>query len=297
MEIQTRVPFSTIIAGTMRLGKWGVNFSTNQYREFIEQCMEIGITTFDHADIYGDYTTEGEFGDALAEISGQREKIQIITKCGIRRVCNQRPNHKVKSYDSSKKHIIQSVEQSLRELKTDYIDVLLLHRPDYLMDPDEIGEAVQILNEQDKIIDFGVSNFNTHQFDLLNPKVALCSNQIEISLQNHSALENGQVDQCHTYRLPVMAWSPLGGGRIFGNDKTVQDEGILKVANPLLEKYNCGLDQLLLAWLLRHPTYILPVMGTSKIERLKSAIKASEIKMEAADWYALLQAAKGETIP
>ncbi len=297
MLTNTRVPFSPIIAGTMRLGKWGAHFNTTQYQSFIEQCLELGISTFDHADIYGDYTTEEEFGNALQHLSSQRKDIQIITKCGIQRVCKQRASHRIKSYDSTKEHIIASVEQSLKALKTDYIDVLLLHRPDYLMDPHEVGEAIQILNEQDKIIDFGVSNFNVHQFDLLNPKVALCTNQIEVSINQLDAFDNGTLDQCHKYRLPVMAWSPLGGGGIFSENPSAQNERILKTARPMMEKYNCSLDQLLLAWLMKHPTYIIPVVGTRKIERLKSAMAATKINISHEDWYDLFQASSGQIIP
>ncbi len=296
MSYNSRVPFSQIIAGTMRLGQWGAKFNSDEYLAFIEACIELGVTTFDHADIYGDYTTEEEFGQALASKPSVREKIQIISKCGIRRVCSQRANHRIKSYDSTKAHIIASVENSLKALKTDYIDVLLLHRPDYLMDPDEIGEAVQILNEQDKIIDFGVSNFNTHQFDLVNPKVALCTNQIEVSLQNLNAFDNGLIDQCHKYRLPIMAWSPLDGGSIFAKNPSEQNTRIYKVAYPLLEKYNCSLDQLLLAWLMKHPAHILPIIGTSKIERIKLAKAATDIHISHEDWYDLFQASTGKTL-
>lgn len=294
--MNTRVPFSPIIAGTMRLGAWGASFDTAQYQAFIEESIALGVTTFDHADIYGGFTTEGEFGKVLQQKPSLREKMQIITKCGIRYVSENRPENRIKSYDSTKEYIIQSVENSLRELNTDHIDVLLIHRPDFLMDPDEIGEAVQILNEQDKIIDFGVSNFNTSQFDLLNDKVALCTNQIEISIKKLAAFNNGSIDQCHRYRLPVMAWSPLAGGSIFSNTPTTRDVRIIEVARPMMEKYNCELDQLLLAWLAKHPAWIIPVIGTSKIERLRSATKAMDIKISHEEWYDLYQASTGEKV-
>lgn len=294
--MDTRVQYSPIIVGTMKLGAWGANYNTSQYQAFIEESISIGGTTFDHADIYGGYTTESEFGQVLKQQPSLREKMQIITKCGIKLIDKNRPQHRIKSYDSTKEHIIASVEQSLRELNTDYIDVLLLHRPDFLMDPDEVGEAIQILNEQDKIVDFGVSNFSTSQFDLLNQKVALCTNQIEVSIKSLKAFNDGTIDQCHLRRLPVMAWSPLAGGSIFDKSPSEQDKRIRKVAEPMLEKYNCSLDQLLLAWLAKHPTKIIPVIGTSKVKRIQSAMKAMDIVISHEDWYDLYQASTGHVI-
>ncbi len=294
--MQTRVPFSPVIVGAMRLGSWGAGFDTKQYRTFIEQCVEMGATTFDHADIYGHFTTEEEFGNALKEAPGLRDKIQIITKCGIRFQSENRPENRIKSYDSSKEYIIESVEKSLKALGTDHIDVLLIHRPDFLMDPDEISEAVQILNEQDKIIDFGVSNFSPAQFDLMNDKVALCTNQVEVSLGQRKAFTDGTIDQCHRYRLPIMAWSPLGGGRFFSENPDAETERILLAAKPLCEKYECSLDQLLLAFLNAHPTGILPVIGTSKSQRVWAAMEAMKIKLEREDWYILWEAAEGKEV-
>lgn len=294
--MNTRVHYSPVIVGTMKLGVWGANYNTAQYQAFIEESIALGGTTFDHADIYGGYTTEAEFGQVLKQQPSLREKMQIITKCGIRLMSDNRPQHSIKSYDSTKEHIIASVEKSLKELNTDYIDVLLLHRPDFLMDPDEIGEAIQILNEQDEIIDFGVSNFSTSQFDLLNQKVSLCTNQIEVSVKKLKAFNDGTIDQCHLRRLPVMAWSPLAGGSIFDKVPSKKNKRIKKVAQAMLEKYNCTLDQLLLAWLAKHPTRIIPVIGTSKVERIQSALKAVEIKISHEDWYDLYQASTGDVI-
>ncbi len=290
------VQFSPLIIGTMRLGKWGAQMTTEQLAAFVEGCLELGITSFDHADIYGDYTTETDFGKVLEAHPDWRSKMQIITKCGICRVCENRPDHRIKSYDSSPEHIEASVNNSLEQLATNYIDCLLIHRPDFLMNPIEIEKAVQKLLEQGKIRSFGVSNFTTHQFDNLHKSVPLHTNQIEVSLLCRTAFEDGTLDQCMEYGLRPMAWSPMGGGKLFAEDIDAQIQRIRKAAAPMLVKYECELDQLLLAWLLRHPARILPVLGTSKLERVQSAVQALEIQLDRVDWYDLWQAATGETI-
>ena len=159
--------FSSPIAGCMRWGKWGANYSTAAYRKMIETCLDHGITAFDHADIYGDYTTEEEFGIALKEAPALRSQMQLITKCGIQMLTENRPHHQIKSYNTSAKHIIQSTERSLKNFGTDYLDVLFIHRPDPLLNPIEVAEAITHLKEQGKIKHFGVSNFLPHQTEVL----------------------------------------------------------------------------------------------------------------------------------
>ncbi len=288
---------SPLIVGTMRLGLWGAQMNSQQLQEFIEESIEFGLTTFDHADIYGDYTTEADFGKVLKNNSSLRTKLQLITKCGIRRVCANRPDHKIKSYDSSPEHIKWSVENSLKELATDYIDVLLIHRPDHLMDPNEVAEVIFHLYEAGKVRSFGVSNFTPSQFELLNEEIPLCTNQIEASILALNPFEDGTIDQCLRQGVPPMAWSPLGGGALFQTGEDPRLNQILQVARPLQEKYNCQLDQLLLAWLLRHPAGIQPVLGTSKIERIRDAVGALAIQMDRTDWYDLWQASKGAVLP
>jgi predicted oxidoreductase len=290
-----RVALPSIIVGTMRLGGWGAGFDEAQYEAFIEDCLGMGAYAFDHADIYGDYSTEAEFGAVLGRKPHLRQQMTLISKCGIRRVCHARPGHRIKSYDCSKAHIIESVENSLRALRTDYLDILLLHRPDLLLAPDEVAAAVAQLNEQGKIKDFGVSNFPPHQFDLLNDRVALCTNQVEASVLKLDAFVDGTISQCQRQRIPVMAWSPLGGGAIFG----AGDERVARIkslAAPIGQRLGLSLDQTLLAWLMRHPAGILPVVGTSKIERVKVAMQAVGMTMSREDWYGIWQASTGETI-
>lgn len=297
MSSYNKVQLSPIIVGTMRLGKWGAQYTTNQLETFVNSCIEFGATTFDHADIYGDYTTEEDFGKVLKNNSSLRSKLELVTKCGIRRVCDNRPEHLIKSYDSSANHIIDSVDNSLKTLNTDYIDVLLLHRPDYLMNPSKIAVTMEYLFESGKVRAFGVSNFTSSQFDLINDKIPLYGNQIEVSLVALQAFDDGTLDQCLRHGARPMAWSPFGGGSLFQTSDDPRINRIRSTAEPLLLKYNCTLDQLLLAWLLRHPSGILPVLGTSKIARVNAAMDARSIVLSQADWYALFQASTGQVIP
>jgi len=286
--------FSELIIGTMRLGTWDANYNTAQWQGFIEDCLSLGMTTFDHADIYGDYSTETDFGKVLKNAPQLRERLQIITKCGICRVCENRPQYRIKSYDSSKAHIMASVDNSLRELQTEYIDMLLLHRPDYLMEPDEIAEAFTELLAEGKVKSFGVSNFTPSQFQLLNEAFPLATNQIEVSITARHTFEDGTLDQCMRHGIRPQAWSPLGGGVIFGENEVAAR--VKKVAQALIEKHNASLDQILLAWLRRHPAQILPVLGTTKIERVKTAANALDIQLDRVEWYDIWQAATGEKI-
>ena len=292
MEIK---PFSPLIIGAMNLGSWSANYHLPEVERFIKECLDLGLYTFDHADIYGDYTTERLFGTVLQADPGLRSKIQIITKCGIKRPCVNRPEFKVKSYDSSAEHIRFSVEQSLRELHTDYIDTLLLHRPDYLMNPEEIARVISDLKDEGKILSFGVSNFNNTQFEMLSSHVDLITNQVEISLMQRSAFDDGVLDQCLKNKIRPMAWSPLAGGRIFSDSEEALR--IQEVADSLTEKYKVEKDQLYFSWLMKHPAGIIPITGSSKISRIKSAHGALSLDMDKEDWYALWQAATGKKVP
>ena len=291
-------PASNLIMGTMRLGSWGAQFNAIQYMEVIETCLEAGINTFDLADIYGDYSTEGEFGKVVAQFSGLRDKIKLITKCGIRRVCDARPEHRIKSYDSGRAHIIASVHNSLRELQTDYLDVLLLHRPDVLMDPSEVADTFAELKESGRVREFGVSNFSPSQVALLRSKFPIQVHQVEASLLQLAPFQNGIMDQSMQLDMEFQAWSPLGGGKLFQPSKPEsQEERVIEELTRLLLKYQAEPDQLLLAWLLRHPASIRPVLGTTRVERIKNAVAATRIKMEKEDWYGLWQASMGVRLP
>ncbi|WP_299394612.1 aldo/keto reductase family oxidoreductase [uncultured Gelidibacter sp.] len=285
--------YSRIIAGTMTWGGWGKSLSTSAMADLIQFCVEHGISTFDHADIYGGYTTEAEFGNALVESKVDREHIQLISKCGIQHLSGGR-NNKVGHYNYDKEYIILSVETSLRNLHTDYLDVLLLHRPSPLMHPDEISEAIQILKAQGKIKNFGVSNFTPTQVDLISKNVTVAVNQVEFSLTQHDAMQNGTLDQMMIKDITPMAWSPLG--HVFKED-TEQTRRIHKQLGELREKYDATEDQLLLAWILKHPSNIHPVVGTTTKERLLNAVKARDIALELQDWFLMLVAAQGHPMP
>ena len=296
-KTDSSIEFSPIIVGAMRLGVWGVDMSTDQLEKYIDQCLELGLQDFDHADIYGHYTEEGRFGQVIRRRPDLKSKIRLTTKCGIKMLSDNRPSHKIKSYDSGKTHIIASAENSLKELGVDCMDLYLIHRPDYLMDPAEIAEAVENLKKAGKIKHFGVSNFTPSQFDLLNSYTPLATNQIELSLLHLNALDDGILDQCKKHNISPTAWSPFGGGSIFSDKEDSRVQRIRKTASELGETHGASIDQILLAWLFRHPSGIVPIVGSSKIERIKSAAEAAQIQLSREEWYELLEASRGEEVP
>lgn len=289
--------FSPIVAGCMKWGQWGSRFSTKQYTEMITACMNSGITSFDHADIYGDYSTEAEFGEALKEQSSLRQQLQLITKCGIKMPVSSRPSSRIKSYDTSKAYIMECAERSLRNLQTDYIDALLIHRPDPLMDPADIAEAFTLLKQQGKVLHFGVSNFTPSQVSMLHRVFPVEINQLEISLLNMEPFHNGQLDQCIEKKIVPMAWGPLGSGALFSDTPDERSLRIKKVCEQLAPKYGLTTDTLLLAFLHRHPAGIVPVLGTAKFERLKKAVEAANIQLDAEEWFMLWEASAGRQVP
>lgn len=287
--------YSRIIAGTMKWGIWGARFNKAAYERMIKDCIEAGATTFDHADIYGDYTTEAEFGQVLKDEPALRQKMQIITKCGIQKISSTRPHHIIKSYNTSYNHIIESVENSLENLSTDYIDCLLIHRPDPLFNADEVAKAFTQLKDQGKVLHFGVSNFKRWHVDLLNSRFKVEVNQVECSLLHLDPFLDGTLDYCQQHNITPMAWSPMGGGNIF-LETDERNQRITAVASFLADKYNSTADAVLLSWLLTHPANIHPVSGTSKPERIKAAVTAAEIKLEREDWFMLWRASTGKEV-
>ncbi|WP_370214101.1 aldo/keto reductase [Mesoflavibacter profundi] len=286
--------FSKVIAGTMTWGQWGKQLSKQEMINLMHHCVENDIHTFDHADIYGDYSTEADFGHAFAESGIDRTNIEIISKCGIQYLGKSRPELKVKHYNYTKEYIIWSAENSLKHLKTDYLDLLLLHRPSPLMQPEVIAEAISILKKEGKIKSFGVSNFTPNQTDLLNKYVGVDVNQIEFSLTQHTAMHDGTLDHMTLNNIQPMSWSPLG--YVFKED-TEQTRRIHKQLGAFLDKYNATEDQLLLAWILKHPSNIIPVVGTTTKQRLKDAYAATKIDLELEDWFLILVACQGHKVP
>jgi predicted oxidoreductase len=280
---------SRIIAGTMKWGSWGKNLSASAMSRLIETIFELGINTFDHADIYGDYSTEAAFGSAFSTLNIDRKEVRFISKCGIQLEDASRGVQR-KHYDYSEKYIRQQVEQSLNNLQTEYLDVLLLHRPSPLMDYQEIGTIVTDLLKEKKINQFGVSNFTSSQISLLQKTCPVAINQLEISFVHPDALLNGTLDFHQLHGIATQAWSPLG------NYFTSNDQSMQPLLTSMAKKYECSVDQLLLAWLLKHPANIKPVIGTTNPEHIQAAKLALEIHLTTEDWFELLALSRGEDV-
>ncbi len=287
---------SPIIAGAMKLGKWGSNFSIPEITSFVKEVYDLGITAFDHADIYGDYEEEERFGRAFVKTGIDRKSVQLISKCGIRLLSEKYPSDYIKHYNTSKDHIISSVERSLKNLATEYLDVLLIHRPSPLMNPEEIAEAVTSLKDSGKILDFGVSNFTPSQFEMLHSFTPLCTNQVEASIAHVDPFLDGTFDQALKYKTQPMIWSPLAGGQIFQTDGDDRISKIISVVNDLSLTTGHPTDQLLIAFLTRHPAGLKPILGTTKPERYKSAMQSLEINLTDQEWFEMWSAAIGREV-
>lgn len=294
MKVLSPSQLSPIVAGVWRMGEW--NWTPQQRLRWIEQCLERGITSFDHADIYGGYTVEALFGQALALSPGLRHRMQLVTKCGIKLVHAQRPAHRVKSYDTSAAHVVASVDNSLRALGTDHLDLLLIHRPDALANPQELAQTFEHLHRQGKVRSFGVSNHSVSQFALLHRQHPLATNQIECSVLQMKALADGTLDQCLDLGIRPMVWSPLGGGRLFtGQDE--QASRVRWVLQRLAAEYGATPATMALAWLLRHPSRPIPITGSQRLQALDEAVAALSIRLSAEHWYEVWQASMGHEVP
>ncbi|WP_100371800.1 aldo/keto reductase [Bacillus sp. FJAT-45037] len=297
MQLTEELSFSRFVHGLWRLSDW--NLSKEKTLSLMTEAYEQGITTFDHADIYGGYTCEERFGEALALNPSFREKIEIVTKCGIVLESSNRPLHKSHHYNTSKAHIIDSVERSLQSLHTDYIDVLLIHRPDPMMDPTEVAEAFRTLKSDGKVRAFGVSNFKDHQLNMLQSYVddKLITNQIEVSPYELENVDDGTLNHCLENRIAPMAWSPLAGGRLF----TGEDEKSIRLRETLTkvskEIEANSIDQVAYAWILNHPAKIMPIIGSGNIERIKGALASSELELSLDQWFEILHSSMGHDVP
>lgn len=289
-------PVSRIALGMMRLRDW--RLSAEDTLKLIEKSIDIGVTTFDHADIYGGYSCEELFGKALALSPSIRRNMQIVTKCGIM-IPGAGRGYSVKHYDTSFRHITESAENSLRKLRTDYIDILLIHRPDPMMNVDEIASAFSSLKESGKVLHFGVSNFTPGQYDLLASRLdfPLVTNQVECSVLQLNPFLDGTIDTCVRYGCRPMAWSPLGGGDLM----TGNSDRIIRVRNCLEEisqkREAESIDLIALAWLLNHPSGIVPVVGTGKFERIKRAVKAIDFELSRDEWFRIWTCSNGSEVP
>ena len=276
----------------MRWGIWGANHSVKEIQKLIDVCVEENITTFDHADIYGGHTTEELFGNAWKDMDLKRENLQFISKCGIVMNSDKKPSA-LKYYNYNKDYILNCVDESLSNLKTDYLDTLLLHRPSPLMNPEVIAEAFTVLKDVGKVREFGVSNFSVSQFELINQYVPLVTNQIEISVNEISSFEDGILDQLMSKGLRPTAWSVMGS---YFSDQSDENIRIKKVIVELCDKYNAEENQILLAFILKHPSKIIPVIGTSKAETIRTLSKTLQIDVDLEDWFRILESIRGKEV-
>ncbi|KMV35953.1 MULTISPECIES: aldo/keto reductase [Franconibacter] len=285
--------FSRLVMGYWRLMEW--KFSARELVSFIEAHLDAGITTVDHADIYGGYQCEAAFGEALRLAPHLRQRMEIVTKCGIATTAKE--ENTLGHYITSREHILRSAETSLKNLATDSLDLLLIHRPDPLMDADEVAEAFLALHQSGKVRHFGVSNFTPAQFMLLQSRLpfTLATNQVEISPVYQPLLLDGTLDQLQQLRIRPMAWSCLGGGRLF-NDAAFQPlrDELQNVAQELGAE---TIEQVVYAWVMRLPSQPLPIIGSGKIERVRAAIPALSLEMTRQQWFRIRKAALGYDVP
>ncbi|MDP5085663.1 MAG: aldo/keto reductase [Yoonia sp.] len=293
IKITNDLSFSRIVYGMWRLGD-DSDTSVAHVQAKIEACLAQGITTMDQADIYGGYAAEEVLGNALKAAPALKDQIEIVTKCDIVAPVGRYANARVKYYDTSRAHILASVDHSLRLMNIDKIDTLLVHRPDPMMDHHETGAALDEVVAAGKVRSVGVSNFKLHDWTLLQSamKTPLITNQIELSVTAHQGFTNGDVAYLQERNVPIMAWSPLGGGSMMTGTGAVQD-ALAKVAA------ENGVDQsaVAVAWLLAHPANIMPVMGTNNINRIKALSDALKVKMDRQTWFELYTAALGKEVP
>jgi predicted oxidoreductase len=277
----------------------------NQGRRAVIAAYEAGYTLFDNADIYGRGEAERIFGQALKEVAGMRDRILIASKCGIRRPGDPKPESPYR-YDFSAGHIIWSCEQSLKRMGVDRIDIYQLHRPDYLGDPEEVASAFNRLQQSGKARTFGVSNFRPSQVSALMKAcpMPLIVNQVEISLARLDCLQDGTLDQCLAETITPMAWSPLAGGRLATNDPIdLRDPAharrlhVREVLDLIARERESTRPMVALAWLLKHPSRIVPIVGSTDLARVRELAKAVELDLTRDEWYRLLEAALGERLP
>ncbi len=292
--------FSRLIYGTWRILDEAdkANCTPQALLGRFKACADLGITTLDTAEIYGTYHVEEAIGGALKLDPAFRDKIEIVTKSGIYIPCEFHPERKTAFYNAEAARIVKSAEKSLRLMGIDHIDLLLVHRPDWLTSADETAAGLNKLLKDGKIRSAGVSNYNVHQFELLNSRMdqPLVTNQVEFSLLHMDPIYDGTADQCQRHRILPMAWSPLAKGALMAD--TAATAPLRAKAAELAAKYDgATLDQLAYAWIMAHPSTPLPIIGTNKLERIQAAAKAATIKLEREDWYALWVAAKGHGIP
>lgn len=294
VELSVGLELSRIVYGMWRLGDDADN-SPARVQAKIEACLEQGITSFDLADIYGGYTTEALLGGALQAAPALRDRMEIVTKCDIIAPIGKYAHKPVKYYDTSPAHIAGSLDRSLRKLNCERVDLLLLHRPDPLMDHFETGRALDEAVASGKVRAVGVSNFRPHDWELLQSAMdtRLATNQIEISLLAHEPMSNGELAFLQRIGVAPMAWSPLAGGALLSSGHSQLNATLKQIA----ARDNVDAMAVAVAWLLAHPAMILPVIGTNTIERIRQISSTFSVNMDRETWYALYTAALGHDVP
>lgn len=294
IELTKGLDFSRIVYGMWRLGD-DEDTSTSHVRAKIDACLEQGLTTFDQADIYGDYGAEALLGAALKEAPDLRDRMEIVTKCDIIAPIGKYSDRPVKHYDTSREHILASVDSSLKNMNIDHIDLLLIHRPDPFMNHHETAAALDEVVASGKVGHVGVSNFKPWDWQLLASalKGKLVTNQIELSLLAHDAFTNGDLAFHQQHGIAPMAWSPLGGGGLF----SAENAGLRQALTTIGDRYGVDDAAVAVAWLLAHPANILPVMGTNTISRIAAFADAFKVEMDRETWFALYTHALGHEVP
>ena len=287
--------FSQLVQGYWRLAAWDMDAQARL--TFLKQHVELGITTVDNAAIYGN--SEVLFGEALKLDPAMREQIQIVSKFGINGMVTSETEKRVSHYDNSRELILSSTNNSLKRLGVEQLEALLVHRPDFLMDASQVAEAFRDLKQSGKVKHFGVSNFTTSQFDLLQSRLdePLITNQIEINPLNFSVLEDGTTDQLQQYRVRPMAWSCLAGGAIF-SEQSQQAIRLRATLTDLVEEIGANsIEQVVFAWVLKLPVNPVVLIGSGKINRVKETVGALALEMNAEQWYRVSVASKGHAVP
>ncbi len=287
---------SDIVLGMMTLNEW--ELTGTSLVEWIESCIELGVTTFDHADLYGDYLNEEIFGQVLKEKPSLRQEMQLVSKCGVMKISERRPANLVKHYSSSKKHIAWSVDNSLKMLHTDYLDLFLVHRPDLLMNMEELGPTLDALVESGKVLQVGVSNFTPSQFSALQAHMdqTLVTNQVHFNVVHTEPLFDGTIDQASDYGFRLMAYSPFYAGRLLKADTPIT-KSLVSKAEQLQENYAFGVNGVPVSWLLAHPTRPHVVVATRHLEKIREMVVAASEPLSRQDWYAMLEISRGFSVP
>ncbi len=284
---------SPIVAGAWRLADWG--WTAQQRLAWVEANLDLGLTSFDHADIYGDYRVEALFGEALALRPALRSRMQLVSKCGIQLRSPARPDHHVKHYDTTAAHVRAAVDASLQAMRCDHLDLLLIHRPDALTDFDALADTFEALRRAGKVRHFGVSNFSPAQLAPLHRRIALASHQIELSPLHLDRLHDGVLDQCQDLGLRPMIWSPLAGGRLFtGRDETAQR--VRQTLEAIAAELGISTTTLAIAWVLRHPSAPLPILGSRRISVAQDALAALGLQLDVQTWWRIWSAGAGREV-